>query len=296
MALKIEMLRCFTKVAQYGNLADAAAELGRTPSAVSMMLKQLEEHLGKSLFEADRKNKLSPVGAFVLKQAESQLHHFDYTVQSIEDFARAGVGSVRIATVPSIAGTVLPQALERFLVNHPKVQIDLHDMDSTGVLRALEQERVDIGIATAPETLKSVRRTRLYTDTFGLVCSHKHPLAQATGPLSWEGLEGETFIANELCASIQSPIFQAIHRRANLNVHNTISLLSFVKAGLGVTILPRLVVQLHPEEISFRPIDDAQVFRRIDLLYRTGNTLSPAAESLSRYIVKAANEIISHAL
>ena len=57
------MLRCFATVARSGNLADAGDKLGRTPSAVSMMLKQFEEHLGAPLFESERKSKLTALGA-----------------------------------------------------------------------------------------------------------------------------------------------------------------------------------------------------------------------------------------
>ena len=46
MTIKIEMLRYFAMVAQRGSLSDAADALGRTPSAVSMMLKQFEDHVG----------------------------------------------------------------------------------------------------------------------------------------------------------------------------------------------------------------------------------------------------------
>ena len=287
MALKIEMLRYFAAVAESGNLMDAATRLGRTPSAVSMMLKQFEDHLGKPLFETDRKNKLSPVGTFILAQAQSELRQFDRTVQVIESYARGGLGIVRVAAVPSVAGIILPRALEQFIVNYPKVRIELRDMDSTSVLQALEQERIDIGIATAPDSIQASRRTHLFTDDFGLVCSRDHPLAQTTSPLSWQALEDETFIANELCGTIQVPVFQTIYRQTNLNVHNTVSLLAMVKAGLGVTVLPRMVVQLYPEGTVFRPFDDEQVLRRIDLLHRFGNTISPAAEVLGQYVVTA---------
>ena len=60
--IKLEMLRCFGAVAQAGNLGDAAVRLGKTQSALSMTLKQLEEHLGERLFETERKNRLTPLG------------------------------------------------------------------------------------------------------------------------------------------------------------------------------------------------------------------------------------------
>ena len=70
MAIKIEMLRCFCAVAQSGNLSEAADRLGRTQSAVSMMLKQFENHLGKKLFLGERKNHLTALGEQVLEMAQ----------------------------------------------------------------------------------------------------------------------------------------------------------------------------------------------------------------------------------
>ncbi len=77
MSIKIEMLRCFCTVAQTGNLAEAADRLGRTQSAVSMTLKQLEDHLGKKLFEGERKTHLSPLGRQVFDLALKQVRQFD---------------------------------------------------------------------------------------------------------------------------------------------------------------------------------------------------------------------------
>ncbi|WP_254703064.1 LysR family transcriptional regulator [Roseovarius sp. THAF8] len=66
------MLRCFLTVAERGNLADAAEALGRTPSAVSMMLRQFEDHIGAPLFEAGRKSRLTrPASSSASRRAAS---------------------------------------------------------------------------------------------------------------------------------------------------------------------------------------------------------------------------------
>jgi len=287
MAIKIEMLRCFAAVAECGSLAGAAARLNRSPSAVSMTLKQLEGQLGKPLFETDRKRDLSPLGRFVMEQARVELRHFDRAVQLIETYARAGVGVVRVAAVPSVAGTVLPAAFESFLAGHPDVQVRLRDMDSAAVVRALDEERADIGIATVPEGSWTSGRTHLFSDAVGLVCGLDHPLATDTAPLRWQALEHEPFIGNELCENIDSPVLRSLLGRARLFVHNTGSLLAMVKAGLGVTVLPRTVVGLHPGETVFRPLEDPVAVRRIDLLHRSGSATSPLADELVRHVVRA---------
>ena len=75
MAIKIEMLRNFVAVAELGNLNDAAERLGRTASAVSMSLKQLEDHLGAPLFETDRKNRLTALGQFTFAEGRREVDH-----------------------------------------------------------------------------------------------------------------------------------------------------------------------------------------------------------------------------
>lgn len=108
MSIKIDMLRCFTMVATHGSLSDAADVLGRTPSAVSMMLKQFEDHVGSALFETARKSRLTPIGELILAEARREVAHFENTVSVIEGLSRAELGYLRLAVTPSVATTVLP--------------------------------------------------------------------------------------------------------------------------------------------------------------------------------------------
>ncbi len=112
MAIKIEMLLFFCTVAQTGNLVEAADRLGRTQSAVSMTLKQLEDHLDQKLFEGERKNRLSPLGEHVFEIALRQVRQFDQAVQNIEAAAQAEQGLVRIASVPSVGALIFPPLLK----------------------------------------------------------------------------------------------------------------------------------------------------------------------------------------
>jgi len=93
--IKIEMLRTFAEVARTGSLAAAAQALGRTPSAVSMTLKQLEANLGAPLFETERKTRLTALGRQALALASRELDHFDRTLVALGDFAAGRIGEVR---------------------------------------------------------------------------------------------------------------------------------------------------------------------------------------------------------
>lgn len=292
MAVKIEMLRGFATVARSGNLSDAAETLGRTPSAVSMMLKQLETHLGEPLFETDRKSKLTALGAFVLEQAEQELRQFDNTVKTIEGFAKATHGHVRIATVPSVAGTIIPQVFSRHIKDYGNVKIELRDMDSSSILHELSRGRIDIGIATLGQNSIGLNSRHLLSDTFGVICAPNHSLAQESGPLTWEMLAKERLIANSLSAGISAEPSVKLHEQALLSAHNLTSILGIVHANLGITILPEMAVRASDSaDLVFRPLAEPQVKREIHLLRRADSTLSPAARLLEKHILDVAAEI-----
>ena len=283
MALKIEMFRCFEAVVDHGTLADAAEALGRTPSAVSMMLRQFEDHIGAPLFETARKSRLTPLGQAVEAETRRGLEHFDRTVQTIEALSRAQMGYVRVAVTPSLAQTVLPPVLQSFLGRYPDVHVDIRDMDSAAVMAEMKAERADIGLAGAG-ALAGFDCTRLFADPFGVVCRAHHPLARDWNQLSWADLGGETFIANGLCDQIDDPGFAPIRQSARLNVRNTASLLGLVKAGVGVTLLPRLVMLPEFTDLAFLPLADETVRREVWMIAQPRQMLTPASRALVREI------------
>lgn len=291
MAIKIEMLRCFATVARSGNLADAADKLGRTPSAVSMMLKQLEAHLGAPLFESERKSKLTALGDFVLVQAQRELANFERTIASIESFARANAGLVRVAAVPSVATAILPVALRRFTREHPEVQVQIRDMDSVAVLRELERERAELGFATVTDDVSGLSREALISDAFGVVCRADHPLVAHEAPIPWPALAAHRFIANGVCGLITDATFQHIFASTPLMVYNTTSVVAAVRAGVGVTVLPRLVIGANEEELRFLRVADPLARRRVDVLRRAHASPSPAAERFQEVVGRVAREV-----
>lgn len=279
MVVRIEALRTFVMVAESGNISDAADRLARTPSAVSMTLKQLEEHLGRPLFEGDRKSRLTGLGAYVLEQARHEVEHFTRTVRSIESYARNEIGQIYVACVPSFATHLLPMVLRTYLWNWPRIEIDIQDMDSQSVRRAVEQGRVDIGIATAPAGSAGPNVAPLMTDPFGVVCPVDHPLTALDRPLEWGDLREHVFIANGICALIEDPEFQDILGQSTLMVRNTTSILAVVASGVGITVLPRLAVPPDTERAHFLPLQNEQILRPLHILTRPNSALTPAAEA-----------------
>jgi len=285
MAIKIEMLRNFVAVAELGNLNDAADRLGRTSSAVSMSLKLLEENLGSPLFESDRKNRLTALGRFTLAEGRREVEQFAHCIETLAAFAQARVGIVRIGAVPSVTATLLPNIVRGFVRDHPDVIIHIRDLDSATVLSEVEMQRIDIGIASSRPALSGIRTMRLFSDRFGVVCSDDHPLRKEHRGLQWADLKRYPLISNATGAQIGNPVFRELDDAAHLRIRNTSSVLGMVRAGVGITVLPKLTLEGYAHGLLFLPLDEPDTIRRVNILTRSQGELSPVARAFEKAIV-----------
>ncbi len=276
MAIKLDGLRVFVEVANMGNIRDAAAKLGRTPSAVSMSLKTLEDNLGGPLFETDRKSKLTALGAFVLETARADIRAFDRSVKAMRAFAENRVGRLDVASVPSVASQLLPEVLKLLIETRPNVEIELRDADSASVEFAVERGHVELGIAGRPRPRSSLSFTPLFRDRFVLVCSAERAAALRGGPVRWEDLEEVTMIANGALPHAVPPGLQGLIDGGRLTMRNVLSLHAMVRRDVGVTILPRLSVSAEERGIAIVELEEA-IYREVGLLRREGLALSPVA-------------------
>ena len=284
--IKLEMLRVFCAVAEAGRLADAARQLGRTPSAVSMGLMQFQELLGRPLFESDRKSRLTPFGHQVLRLAKDQLRSFDVTVQSIQHLASAPSGVLKVAAVPSVAAGVFPRLVQSMEAAFPGLNLELRDSDTPRVIDALTSGWADIGIASAQQPINGVEATELFSDPYGLVMAEDHPLAQGQGPVGLDEVFQSGFVRNQLCDQFTLRAFQERLGPISLTVSNLQSLLSMLVSGPWVSVLPPSVLPLAGGRLVFRDIEGLTDQRRVMLLRRKEVAFPDIVETACREITK----------
>lgn len=280
MSIKIEMMRCFSTVAQTGNLSEAADRLSRTQSALSMTLKQFESLIGERLFESDRKNRLSPLGEQVFELCQEQLRQFDNTVHAMKDAAMHPRGLIRIASIPSVSSVVFPLAIKKLTQQYPGLKVELQDTDTQRVINALIQGQADFGIVSGQQALSGIRSVLLFEDQFGLICSPDHPLATQVRSPVISDLISKDFVSNNLCNIIESAEFKAAVSQANVSVHNTLSLIGMIRTQNWITVLPQQVTQLSPNDLAFRKIDSLDEKRPVYVLVRERSPYLRYAEAL----------------
>ena len=283
--IKLETLRTFVTVAEAGNIKDAAERLCRTASAVSMTLKHLEQEVGGELFETDRKNRLTPLGAFMLESARLQIQNYDRTVNGIRAYARNQIGRLTLASVPSVAANLVPALLPRFVLDRPGIEIELLDIDSRNVRVFVETGQADLGIAGRPQSSTPVAFEPLFRDRFKVVCSAGSTLGSAGRPVRWSDFEGENLILNGASENIETPRYRELAERASIQVRNVTSLLALAKTGFGTTLLPALTTIDLPEGVVALDLADEEVWRVVGLL-RHGDTVpSPVACAFREFVL-----------
>lgn len=275
MTVKLSQLRIFVAVAEMRNIQDAGERVGRSPSAVSIALKQLETDIGAPLFETDRKSTLSSVGRFVFEEARAELTRHDRMMHEIKAYADGNLGRVAIACVPSVATQILPGVLERFIRLKPGVELDVRDIDTAAVIRAIERGTVDIGIAGMPADTRNIEFSPWFRDELVLVCASNHPLSK-NPEVTWHGLEGQNVIANGVMETLSTTGLSFTNGSSNLMVRNNTSLLALVRNGVGVTVLPRLSVPEPIEGIRTVAIHGPKETRLVGILSRSDATPPPA--------------------
>lgn len=282
MRYSLSTLRVFKTVADLGSITEAAERLGRTPSTISMALKTFEEELGTQLFQSERKNRLSPTGLFVRDRANDVLSHYERAISSMQAFVRNQTGRVDLACVPSVAVSILPRVLLEFRAKYPGVEIDVHDADSPTVVEAVETGKVGLGVASIRREQPDLRFEPLFKDALGIVCRADDPLAQRRGPISWDMLHERTLLGNGISGLIDSAQFAKLISEAPITVYNVLSLLALIRAGVGITVLPRLSLPASESDLAFVPLTDPLARRQVGLLSRTSEVASPAMEAFSR--------------
>ena len=288
MAIKTDMLRYFVEVAQVGNLSKAAENLGRSPAAVSMMLKQFEEHVGAPLFETDRKNRLTSMGRFALTEAENELDHFDQTVSAILKYAESGEASIRVLSIPTAASTILPTVVAGLYTDNPKLMINVSEMLTGPILNAITVGTADIGVVNEfmLSGFPSIDSKLILSDTYGILCPRDSTIGRKN-IVYWSDLEGTSFIDSGILRYIEEPAIKKSLQSARMQVRSVSSLHAFVRSGMGVTVVSALGCRNIPNDLVFRIPEGDPIRRKVYVVWNNTSVLSARGQMLVELLSKA---------
>jgi len=145
--LELDLLQTLIAIADTGSFSAAAEKISRTPSAVSMQVKRLEELIGQSVFvRTSRSVALTKDGEYLLEHARRML---EMNQDAVAHFINPDVsGLVRLGAPDEIAQHFLVDMLRRFSASHPSVTVDVVVEDSASLHNKIKQQQVDLAVLT----------------------------------------------------------------------------------------------------------------------------------------------------
>ena len=286
--MSLKKYEAFVKVVELGSLTRAAELLGYTQSGVSHMIHALEEEMGFILLRRSRAGvALTESGARLLPAIRSILNANEQLCQIGSAIRGLEMGTVSVGAFSSVAVNWLPGMIRSFQVRYPNIEFKLLNGDYHDVEKWLSEGAADLGFLTLPTGLE-LETIPLVEDPLLVVLPAGHPLAERE-QIAPEALAGEDFIG--LLESSGHDIRRAldpygIRPKIKFTTKDDYAILAMVEQGLGVSIMPRLLLAgVSRKRVVTRPLSSA-VSRPIVLAAAPGGQLSPAAQSFSKHIVE----------
>lgn len=280
----LKQLRAFVAVYQLRKLSAAATQLFLTQSAVSVLIRQMEDGLGTRLFDRTTRS-LQPTAAAheAVQVAERILRDLDSLGAGLQDLSGLRRGRVTVVITPTLAEILLPPVVREFRAQHPDIHLVIDDCAPDQFFSRVISEQTDFGIGTPERVGPGVELQTLLRDHLSLVCTRDHPLAQRRS-LRWRDLEGLPVTTVRPGYGIR-PLIELSAARAGvrLSVMHEVTFLAsalwMTGSGLAPAIMPAAYVAAsrNPELVA-RPLTAPKVSRDICLVSKEGRSLSPAAQ------------------
>ncbi|WP_344879216.1 LysR family transcriptional regulator [Allokutzneria multivorans] len=298
-------LRTLSVVVRTGSFAEAARELGYTPSAVSQQISALERAIGLPLFERSAHSvRTADAAHFIAERGAELLAALEGLQEEIGAFTSGRLGRLRLGTFPTAGARVVPHAIASLTRDRPEAEILLDESEPDDCLPAVLRGDLDIALVYAYDLVPrswpdELTATALLEESLVVLLPSSHTAAQgarvrleslreATWIASRDGSAGSTCLLR-LCAA-HGFVPRIAHRSNDYDVVQ-----GLVSAGVGVALVPALGHQPSEGLRALRPFGNP-VRRTVLALHRTANTnplLPPALAALTAACEAVASDFLT---
>ncbi|WP_137178365.1 LysR family transcriptional regulator [Roseomonas sp. AR75] len=258
-APSLRAMELFAALMRTRSLTAAARRIGISQPAASLALKELEAQTGLQLFTRGQRHILPTAAAEALLPAVERLLAEADAVRLQVAALQAGeaeVATLRVASILSMSGTLLPAVISGFQRSSPRVAIRIEVQPYAGVLDLLRQRAVELGFVNQPDTGALAGAEPLLTTWLACLMAPDHPLAGRRA-IGLEALRQHTTI---FAAHGDLPI-GALRRRigtdaaSGIEVNNVYAAIALARQGVGVALLnPLLLLSAEAQGLLAVPL------------------------------------------
>jgi DNA-binding transcriptional LysR family regulator len=288
MSFTLKQARYFVGVAEHGSFSRASVELGISQSALTEAIKELEGHLGLTLFERRRRGvEITHHGHVFMRHAKAIMAEISNAEISLAGSDGNLTGSLNIGVTSLTSGYVLSDLLSRFRRSQPGIEVSALEDSPEYLEHLLVGGELDVAVMLtgALRNPLALHSELLAVSPYRLWLPLGHPLS-ASESISLTDLAAEPQIvldvdemhdeAGRLMSSFP------VKPRVAFRTRSVEAVRSLVASGAGVTLLPDLVYRpwsLEGDRIDSRDVSAQLPVIQVGLVWRRGATVSDATRA-----------------
>lgn len=285
MDMNILKYMAFIRTVEYGSFTRAAEMLNYSQSGISRMINDLEKEWNVVLLERSRAGvRLTSDGTKLLPYAKSLCNEYQKLQIQVDELNGLQSGLIRIGTFSSVATHWLPNIIREFQKDYPNIDYELLLGDYTEIEEWIADGRVDCGFLRLP-THPDFETIFLEQDKLLAILPENHALADCVQfPVT--ALCNDPFMLLEKGAKAEvSEIFErcGLTPKIHFTTWDDYAIMSMVESGLGISILPQLILKRVPYRIVAKELD-VPAYRKIGLALREKKTASLAVKRFIEYL------------
>jgi DNA-binding transcriptional LysR family regulator len=288
-------LQLFIAVADSRSITGGADRSNLALASASARIKGLEEALGVALFRRGRRGvDLTAAGESLLDHARLVIHNVDAMRGDLARFASGVTANVLLLANTSGLSEHLPRALANFLRDHPEINVDVEEHESTDIAAAIVAGAADLGFAAEHALPEHIERFTFSEDRLTLVTAKKGPFA-GRRQIDFQEVASCNFVGLTNATALQAHISRhaarlgiRLHVRARLRDFDAIC--RMVAAGVGVAVVPEAAAKRFARvmPIAAVRIRDGFANRKLVICSRSFKALPRPAKLLVDHLRAAA--------
>ncbi|MFC3748669.1 LysR family transcriptional regulator [Paenibacillus sp. GCM10012306] len=273
--MDIKALKTFQTIVSTGSFNRAAEELNYAQSTVTMQIQKLEAELGVQLLERGKQIVLTEAGRLFHEQGRQIIKDIERLESDLAGLHTGDAGSVRMGVTDPTATYRLPDLLKTFLNDYPKVEVEV-EIASTQVLsEQLLRGELDWALCSAPELVTGLYFEPLFTERFLLLLPEGHPLA-ANQRITPEDLREHRILITATHCPYRKKLESVLQESGGAPLHtmvigSMVALKDYVAAGLGIALIPAVMLNPLPNGTVSRQLAGAQIDMSCGLLCKTAD-------------------------
>lgn len=275
----------FVKTVDTGSFTKAATVLNYAQSSVSKMIADLEKEWNVTLLERDRSGvHLTSFGEQILPYIRMLLDDYQKLESHVNELNGIQTGVIRIGTFSSVAINWLPNIVAEFQEDYPGIEYEMLLGDYDEVENWIEEGRVDCGFLSLP-TKAAFDTISLKMDEYMVVLPEGHPLC-AKEKIEIENLENEPFMLLEHGGKTEVTELlekSGVHPQIRFTTWEDYAIMAMVEKGIGIGILPQMILQRIPYRIQIRPLAEP-FYREIGIAVKNRDRMSPVTVKFMEYL------------